>query len=206
MRTLQALFFMSLVAAIGCGQGGSYDQSKEPVCAKGENNKNKTLIVYYSRTGNTKTVAETLRETFDADLQEIRDLKDRAGISGFIGGMIDVKTNARTTIEPESIDMKNYDLIIICSPTWGMRFAPSITTFMESADFNNKNVLFVAVAAMEMKEKTFVRLGTTIASKGGKAVGHMLVKTFLKNPKAIQEETKKLTDEVPALKTLQRVN
>ena len=107
MKTLQALFFMGLVSAIGCGQTGSYDQSKEPVCIQGDNNKNKALIVFYSRTGNTKTVAEALRETFDADLQEIRDLKDRSGISGFIGGMIDVKTNARTTIEPESIDLKN---------------------------------------------------------------------------------------------------
>ena len=203
MKALKALVLIALLAAAGCGSG-EYVQSKEPVSVKGANNRNKALVVYYTRTGNTKAVAEALRETYDADLQEIKDLKDRSGVFGFIGGMIDVKKkDPRTDILPKAVDLKGYDAVIICSPTWGMRFAPAITTFMESADFAGKKVLFTAVATSKMKDATFDAMGAAVEAKGGKPAGSMLVKTIFKKPEQIQEETKKLVKENPAFTQLQ---
>ena len=35
----------------------------------------KTLVMFYSRTGNTKKVGEEISKNFDAELEEIIDLK-----------------------------------------------------------------------------------------------------------------------------------
>jgi flavodoxin len=164
----------------------------EPVVVKGTQNNSKALTVFYTRTGNTRLVAESIRNEFDCDLQEIKDLKDRSGIKGFIVGMIDVKTKKKTEIMPKAVDLKDYDLIIICSPTWGMRLTPAITEFMNASDFKDKKVFVVAVAAAEMKAKTFKRIGDEIRSKGGTDAGNLLIKTMFKKPEEIKTETIKL--------------
>jgi flavodoxin len=93
---------------------------------------------------------------------------------------------------PKAVDLKDYDLIIICSPTWGMRLTPAITEFMNASDFKDKKVFVVAVAAAEMKAKTFKRIGDEIRSKGGTDAGNLLIKTMFKKPEEIKTETIKL--------------
>ncbi len=44
----------------------------------------KTLIVYYSRDGNTKKVAEKLAEQMSCDIIQITEAKSRKGILGFL--------------------------------------------------------------------------------------------------------------------------
>jgi len=44
----------------------------------------KTLVVYYSRTGKTKFVAEKIAVELKADVEEVVDLKSRSGRFGFL--------------------------------------------------------------------------------------------------------------------------
>jgi flavodoxin len=44
----------------------------------------KILIVYYSRTGRTKKIAEKIQYRLNADIDEISDTKNRAGILGWL--------------------------------------------------------------------------------------------------------------------------
>jgi flavodoxin len=188
---LAACLLSIFILTMGCQQSDC-KAPIEPVVVKGTQNNSKALTVFYTRTGNTRLVAESIRNEFDCDLQEIKDLKDRSGIKGFIVGMIDVKTKKKTEIMPKTVDLKDYDLIIICSPTWGMRLTPAITEFMNASDFKDKKVFVVAVAAAEMKAKTFKRIGDEIRSKGGTDAGNLLIKTMFKKPEEIKTETIKL--------------
>ena len=43
-----------------------------------------TVVVYYSRSGTVRRVAEQLAALLGADLEEIRETKDRAGFLGLI--------------------------------------------------------------------------------------------------------------------------
>ncbi len=77
----------------------------------------KSLVVYYSRTGKTKTAGEAIAKELGADREEIIDMKKRTGlkpIRWLIAGM-DARrkklTNIRTQKKPES-----YDMIIIGTP------------------------------------------------------------------------------------------
>ena len=111
MKRVSACLLCLIILALGCQS--DYQASIEPLVVKGVKNNSKALTVFYTRTGNTRLVAETIRNEFDCDLQEIKDLKDRSGIKGFIGGMVDVKTKKSTRIYPEKLDLYGYDLIII---------------------------------------------------------------------------------------------
>lgn len=42
------------------------------------------LIVYYSRTGRTKKIAENIRTKLNADIDEISDIKNRNGFLGWL--------------------------------------------------------------------------------------------------------------------------
>ncbi|MBE3088681.1 MAG: flavodoxin family protein, partial [Actinobacteria bacterium] len=42
------------------------------------------LVVYYSRTGTTRKVAEYITKQLGADMEEIIDMKKRSGIWGFL--------------------------------------------------------------------------------------------------------------------------
>lgn len=44
------------------------------------------LVVYYSRTGATRKVAEYITKQLGADMEEIIDMKKRSGIWGFLIG------------------------------------------------------------------------------------------------------------------------
>jgi flavodoxin len=90
----------------------------------------KTLIVYYSRTGLTKKVAESISKKIKADVDIIIDKKDRSGPIGYIKAGRDAMKNRLTTIE-YSKNPKDYDLIIIGGPVWGWTVAPAVRTYID---------------------------------------------------------------------------
>jgi len=44
----------------------------------------KALVVYYSRTGNTKFVAEKIAQELGADIEEVIDKKNRFGLINYL--------------------------------------------------------------------------------------------------------------------------
>jgi len=199
VRIISAVLVSLFVVVAGCQQASS-PISVELEVIQGVQNKSKALVLYYSRTGSTRVVANTIREAMDCDLQEIKDLKDRSGIKGFWEGMSDVSNKVKAEIKPEMLDLEAYDLIVICSPVWGMQFAPAVTTFMSTMDFKDKKVVLAAVARMNMKAEKRDELKKEIGSKGGEVIKDFVIKTWFKSPEDIQEKT---TEHIKDIKELQ---
>jgi flavodoxin len=149
-------------------------------------------VIFYSRTGNTRIVAKVIGETFGLPLQEIKDLKDRSGFFGFIGGMIDVRKNPITTISPETFNLEGYKVLFIGSPIWGMKFAPAITTFLERTDFSGKTVILFTTTSSRMKESTFDEYSEIIQAKGGTVIDFFFLKTLWKESEEIRKEAQEL--------------
>lgn len=188
-------FFGTLLEHTACS--AQSDTQAQPPAAE-ENvmeHTQKTLVIFYTRTGNTRAVAETIKESLGSDMQEIRDLKDRSGIFGFIGGMIDVKKSPITGISPKTLDMRAYDRLFICSPVWGMKFAPAITTFFNTADFTGKEVVLIAVASARIKASSLDEYSALIKTRGGRITGTALVKTIWKEPAEIRQSVQKMIAE-----------
>ncbi len=102
--------------------------------------KQKILVVYYSRTGNTKKVALNLAKKINADCEEIIDLKERNRI--IIGWLVsgkDATMKKMTEIEFKK-DPSKYDLVIIGTPVWSWTVTPAIRTYLSENKF--KKVAF----------------------------------------------------------------
>lgn len=95
----------------------------------------KTLVVYYSRTGTCKGLAQKIAKEFNSDIEELIDKKNRMGPLGWLGGGKDAAEKKLTQIEPTKYKPELYDLVIIGSPIWAGNMTPAIRTYLTE----NKN-------------------------------------------------------------------
>jgi len=200
VKSITAILIGLFLFIAGCQQASS-PVSAEPEFVQGSQNTSKALVLYYSRTGDTRVVARTIQEVLDCDLQEIIDLKDRSGIKGFFGGMQDVSNKVKADIKPETLNLEAYELIFICSPVWGMQFSPAITTFMSTIDFKDKKIVLAAVARMNMKAEKLDKLKQEISSQGGEVIKDFVIKTWFQSPGDIKEKTKKQIKDITELQS-----
>jgi flavodoxin len=108
----------------------------------------KSLVVYYSRSGNTKRVAEMMARELKADLQELVDKRGRGGLLGFLRAGRDAMKKRITELEPLSQSPNDYDLILVGTPVWTSNPAPAVRAFLQSHDLSGKKVaLFCTMSA-----------------------------------------------------------
>ncbi len=90
----------------------------------------KTLVVYYSRTGTTGKVAEYIRDRLAADIEEIHDKKNRRGPIGWLMAGRDAGNKSLTVIETPSKEPSGYDLVVIGTPVWNDTVSSPIRTYI----------------------------------------------------------------------------
>ena len=106
-----------------------------------ESTDNKTLIVYYSRTGKSSLISKTLQKELNAQILEVKDLEDRSGALGYAGAGFDAFFDRHTAIEPAKADLSPYSNIIIVSPIWNWKLSTPIHTFIECNRFDGKKLV-----------------------------------------------------------------
>lgn len=87
----------------------------------------KTLVVYYSKTGKTKTAAKCMAEVFEADMEEISDLVKPNVAIACTKALF--KKSSKIKV-PEKFP-KNYDCVVVCSPIWAGKIVPAVRAYME---------------------------------------------------------------------------
>lgn len=90
----------------------------------------KCLVVYYSRTGITRTVARYLAEKLDADVEELIDTKNRKGPLGFVIAGKDAALKKLVPIEPPKTKPAEYDLVVIASPVWANTMSSAVRMYL----------------------------------------------------------------------------
>lgn len=100
----------------------------------------KTLIVYYSLTGNTRRICESLKKNMSADLQQLCEQRRYNRISAYITGKIAALRGTGCPILPLEEDVAAYDRIVIASPIWEGHLAPPVVTFLQCYDLREKPV------------------------------------------------------------------
>lgn len=149
----------------------------------------KTLVVYYSRTGKTKVVAEKIASELKGDIEEIVDQKNRSGILGFLKAGYDATRGNETKIGETQKSPKNYDLIIIGTPVWNSRPASAISTYLKRKNLSEKKVAIFCTKDSEGKEKAVERTKALISN--GNFVGELVVSKVLENQ---EENENKILD------------
>lgn len=102
----------------------------------------KTLIVYYSRSGQTHKIAKQLALKINADLEEIKDKKNRSGIFGFISSGNEAHMRVNTPIDELEKNPDAYDITIIGTPIWANNVSTPIRSFLKDYKTSLKDIAF----------------------------------------------------------------
>ena len=132
MKTMKWMlaFAAFVVAAVSCGQ-------------KKEAPKSKVLVLYYSQTSNTKTVAQEIANKLGADIEEIVAVNPYNGdFQATIARCQQEREQGVTPeIEPIKADLTQYDVIFLGYPIWFGTYAPPMAAFLNKADLSGKKIV-----------------------------------------------------------------
>ena len=109
-----------------------------------ENNMKKTLVAYFSATGNTKAAAERLAKETNADLYEIAPEQpytaaDLDWTNKQSRSSLEMKDkSSRPAIKGVYENMADYDTVWIGFPVWWYTAPTIINTFIEAHDLSGK--------------------------------------------------------------------
>jgi flavodoxin len=106
----------------------------------------KIIVVYYTRTGTTKKVAEAIADYLKCEIEEIIDTKNRKGIFGWLRSGADATKERLAVIKDIKHNPASYDMVIMGTPVWGSNLTPAIRTYITQNKEKLKNVAFFCTA------------------------------------------------------------
>ena len=90
----------------------------------------KILLVYYSRTGTTRRIAEEIGESLGCDVEEVVDTKSRSGVLGWLRAGRDGGAGKLTRIGPVERDASDYGLVVLGTPIWNGNVSAPMRTYI----------------------------------------------------------------------------
>jgi len=126
--------FLCIIIGLSVSSGCSNAQS---VASK------KTLIVYLSRTNNTKTIAEIIHRNVGGTLVALELEKPypedyRATVEQVVR---ENETGYLPPLKTKIDSIQNYDLAFVGFPTWGMKLPPPMKSFLKQYNLSGKTVV-----------------------------------------------------------------
>jgi len=145
MKRAAAFLASFLLAALPFGASAADAQADAGSAA--ESAKGKSIVVYFSASGNTKAAAEKIAELTGSDLMEIgpeekyteADLNWHDGESRTSVEKDDA--SIRPAIKPDTKNLADYDTVFLGYPIWWGTAPKVLWNFVEKHDFTGKTVL-----------------------------------------------------------------
>lgn len=104
-----------------------------------------TLVIYYSFSGNSKKVAEYVKNKIDSDLLE---LEPAIPFSDDYDAVVDEWQNndikRDVEIKPVNVDLSNYSKVVLITGTWWYVITPVMKKFLKENNLAGKDVIVAA--------------------------------------------------------------
>ena len=136
---MKSLIFAASICLLSLG----CDAHQRPAEAQPPNGDSKVLIVYLSRTNNTKAIAEMIHEEvggtmipleletpYPADYRATVQQVARENETGYL-----------PTLKTKIDSIEQYGIVFLGFPTWGMRLPPPVKSFLRQYDLRGKTVI-----------------------------------------------------------------
>lgn len=103
----------------------------------------KVLVLYYSETGTTKTVAQEIQKQLGADIEAIETIEPYTGNfqETMQRGQREMQNGQMPALKPLSKKMAAYDVIFLGYPIWFGTYANPIATLVKENDFAGKTIV-----------------------------------------------------------------
>lgn len=114
-----------------------FGEAKKPLDSK------KAIIVYFSYTGNTRTIAKKISKSTGIDLLEIKPKQAYPDSHNDCVNKAkeELKAQARPEIILDNTDFSKYDVIILGYPNWWRTFPMPVATFLDKIETKGKTIL-----------------------------------------------------------------
>lgn len=89
------------------------------------------LVVYFSRDGYTRRMAEHIAGALDADCEPIRERHSRKGIFGYWRSAREALRGSAVEIQPLERNPRDYQLVVIGTPVWAGNISSPVRAFVE---------------------------------------------------------------------------
>lgn len=99
------------------------------------------LVLYYSRSGNNRLLAQHLAARLGADVEEVR----AAGWRTFLSVILDMSRDRRPRLHPLRRDVGMYDTVLFLAPIWDLAIAHPMKTCLENVKAALKSYSFVTL-------------------------------------------------------------
>ncbi len=143
----------------------------------------KTLIVYYSYTGNNEKLALELQKKLDCSLLKIEELKRRTWFTI----ALDLVFNRTPAIKTTPCRLAEYDHVICVAPIWGSKIASPLKTFLNSEKDKIKSYSFLSLCqGTEKQKKKVERQITGIMTRKPVAIAELWISTLKKGTDAMK--------------------
>lgn len=114
----------------------------------------KSLVVFYSWTGNTRKIAETIAKALKSDMEEIQDVKARKGVFGFMKSGFESLFKKLPKIKETKYSPEDYDLVIFGSPIWAGTIASPLRTYIAKNKDKIKKTALVIISGGDNPAKS----------------------------------------------------
>ena len=134
------------------------------------------LVVYYSRSGHTETMAREIARRFDADVVRITTEAYSRDFEGWNEARRDATERASAEISPATVDLSRYELIFVGSPIWMYRPSPPLWTFVEANDFHGRPVVLFNTFNSRFKDEHIEEFEQLVQTSNGRFLDHVYVR------------------------------
>lgn len=102
----------------------------------------KSIIIYYSYSGNTRKTADMIHQKIGGDIAEIETVTPYTDdYNGVVDqGQKEVKAGYLPAVKPLDKNPADYGTVVLGAPVWWYTFAPAVKTFLTQNDFSGKTV------------------------------------------------------------------
>lgn len=145
MRLIKYLFAVMLLGLSSCCKCETtkaieplVDNPEQPDTSLG-----KTLIVYFSWSGHTRTVANIIHELTGSDIVEIKVEEPYSSVYDEVTARArhELDNDIRPALVTRVENIAAYDTLIVGTPIWSGRLAPPVKSFLVSYDLSGKKIM-----------------------------------------------------------------
>jgi len=125
----------------------------------------KILVVFYSRSGMTRRIAQALAGALHADLEEITEPRSRSGLLGYLRSATEARRMCPATIAPVKHDVAAYDLVIVGTPVWAWSLSSPVRAFLLATATRLPAVAFFCTMGGSGSEKAFAQMAAIVGKQ-----------------------------------------
>ena len=149
-RVFSILMILTLLFSLAaCSNNGANEESSSPTQQSSNQSSistetaAKSLVVYFSWSGNTENVAKSIQHQTDSDIWEIIPVTPYSDDYDTVVDLAqkEQSTDARPAISGSIENIEQYNVIYVGYPNWWYVAPTIINTFVESYDFSGKTIV-----------------------------------------------------------------